>query len=305
MSVGTRDDLIKSVETHLAKPKALIAVTQGGHKLQKNASHNKFNWTKADVEQEFGSVANLIDSLKDKGFTTGAVLVFRFVHGSTTRYEGEIKLNIGPSNTNEVNKQAESMDPQTPQPAAPQPAAPQPATTAPPPMALGYTQVPQHEFINLKVLEQRHLDLVEKNQQTQKRLDETESDLRKAKEDLDAANRTIALKDEKHEFEIERIRRETKGFFDSDAGKAAIEAAPMLAEKFFDRLDRRNAPAGMGNPIKELSEYKQIYFEEFKEIPEEVVPALYEVLELTVKTDGFIEKLTAFINAEKAQAPSM
>lgn len=290
---------ISEVEKHLSKPTGLIAVSQGSLKLTKpGVTKNKHNFTMQDVLSMAPDVQGFIQQLPSQGFTDGAIMHLRLQRGASTHLVHETKLVFG-ANTAQLSAPIESISQQ-------QPAHPPTQTSHPPiqtPMhnqqqsmpqpAMGYTQVPQHEWINLKVKEERHADLIERLSKCEKDRDKAESELRMEKEKTFGLERKLDTIADRHELAMERLEKDRKGFLETEAGKEVIGLAgrlPEMIQALKPQLPQQNM-GGMANPLANAGAEKQQFAAELASYPDMVVPLLKKVAYHSLNTDGFYEAL--------------
>ena len=291
-------EFVEKLKQHLNKKGALVSVAQGKNKLtKKDAFKNKFNWTYDEIVAEFNSLENFLKELPKRGFTNGAIMGFRFDHGTSTRVDAQTKLNFGPEYdnppiTNNNNHTQTSMG------------SPENNNRPQPSGALGYTQVPQYEFINLKVQEQRHADIVRQLSQAEKDRDQAQSDLRIEKEKAWDLERKLSMVEEKWEMKLERIQNSNKKFFETEAGKQAIEAIKEIGGQLAGAMLAKGSPqaVGMGNPMADLPAIKQELINAVIELNEEETNALNQTAK-ALKLEGFLDYLTQFVAQAFTEIP--
>lgn len=299
MNTTSFQEFLKTVNAHLDKAKSLIAITQGSKKLAKNTNKNKYNWSKQDIINEFGSVDAFFHQLPNKGFSDGALISFRFVHGTSTRLEAEATLNFPKEQTQNTLQTPLPMDQNITPPPAPIQQQQQSFPPASPQLALGYVAVQQDELIDLKVLRQRYNDLEHRLKSAESDRDDAKSDLRTAKEDFHALKRKLETIEDKHEWALEKQKNESKKFWESEQGKTLIVQAPELAAKFMDVLNTRTGQIGMGNPIANFSEQKIAIVDLIKDVPKDIEPIIYDVLNKLLTQDGFYEQVNELIKNQQ------
>lgn len=297
---------VSEIEKHLSKASGLIAVSQGSLKLSKpNTNKNKHNFNMQDVlAMSPNGVEAFIKQLPAHGFSDGAVMTFRLQRGASTHLLSETTLRFGSQQLAAPNLPTEQPTiqseptanapnpmqyPPTPQPAMAQPSMPQ--------MAMGYTQVPQHEWINLKVKEERHSDLLERLNKAEKDRDKAESELRMEKEKTFGLERKLDTIADRHELAMERLEKDRKGFLDTEAGKEVIGLAGRIPEMIQAlKPQQQQIGGGMANPMTNLGPEKQQFVQELANYPDVVVPLLQKVAHHSINTDGFYEALENQIN---------
>lgn len=302
---------ITEIEKHLKRPNGLIAVTQDKLKLTKAVSHNKYNFNLQDVLGLAPSIEEFVKQLPHHGFTDGAVMSFRIQRGMTTQLVGRTVLKFAAGAN---SAPVEPLAPETPLYQKPDAVAPteilKPVQQIQPPMslasptmpqaAMGFTQVPQHEWISLKVKEERHADLLERLNKAEKSRDQAESDLRIEKERLFSLERKLETINDRHEIAMERLEKDRKGFLETEAGKEVIGLAARLPEMIHAMKPQQQLPPGaMGNPLAGASTEKQAFANEFMEWPDEIIPVLKTVAQHVINTEGFYEALQNQLNTMK------
>lgn len=300
---------ISEIEKHLKKPTGLIAVSQGPLKLTKaNTRLNKYNFNLQDVLAIGTTVEGFVKQLPDHGFTDGAVMYFRLQRGATTHLVGETVLKFA---TNAAQLAAPINESQTVEPSVmPQQAAPieilKPVQPTPPPQmpmptmpqaAMGYTQVPSHEWISLKVKEERHADLLQRLNKAEKDRDQAESDLRMEKEKTFGLERKLDTIADRHELALERMEKDKKSFLETEAGKEVIGLAGRIPEMIQAlKPQPQISSGGMGNPLAGASAAKQGFAQQLADYPDEIIPILQQVANHTMNTEGFFEALQNQLN---------
>ncbi|WP_323027983.1 hypothetical protein [Gelidibacter japonicus] len=287
---------VSEVEKHLKNPTGFIAVTQGTNKLTKpNVNKNKYNFALQDVLAMAPNVETFIKQLPQYGFSDGATMTFRLKRGASTHLLSETTLKFGsqqlaapiqPQEQSVAHQATPTLNPPTPmQYQSPAPTMPQPA--------MGFTQVPSHEWISLKVKEERHADLIERLNKAEKDRDKAESELRMEKEKTFGLERKLDTIADRHELAMERLEKDRKSFLETEAGKEVIGLAGRLPEMI--QALKPNQPqigaGGMANPLANASAAKQTFAQELINYPDEVVPLLQQVAYHTMNTDGFHEAL--------------
>lgn len=296
---------VSEVEKHLKKPSGFIAVTQGKNKLTKpNVNKNKYNFTLQDVLAMAPDVETFIKQLPQHGFTDGAIMIFRLKRGGSTHLLSETILKFGSQQLSAPVIQPE----QTASPTNPTPTMQHTPITPPvpsaPQAAMGYTQVPSHEWINLKVKEERHADLIERLNKAERDRDKAESELRMEKEKTFGLERKLETIGDRHELAMERLEKDRKGFLETDSGREVIGLAGSLLPKLIDSLDNKQhqiGAGGMANPLSSASPAKQTFVQELVSYPDEVVPILQQVAYHAMNTDGFHEALVNQLSTMTAE----
>lgn len=305
MEFKNNTDIYNHITAHLEHRTGVIAVSQDANKLSKSwATHNKFNWTKQDVLKEYDSVEAFIKSLPTRGFTNGTKLIIRRMEGGSPKHKGEIELNFSNQlqNQENLNTPQEKVEPiQKPlantQPMNTSQSSPPPTPqvqqlSAPVVNGLAYAQVPQHEFVDLKVKEGRYSDLERQLKKAEEDLLQCKSDLRIEKEKCSVAERKIETLDDKWELKLDRQLNDKRGFLDTDTGKEVASALAGSVPDILKALNRQpQAAVGMGNPIAHFSEVKQQFVTQITNVQDEFIPVLSSTLKALIDVDGFAEHL--------------
>lgn len=291
---------IQIIENHLKKPKGVIAVSQGDLKLQKpGATVDRFNFTYADVLAVAPSLEAFLKQLPQHGFTTGAILSLRYKHGQTTKLVAQTELTLtGTPSQPPMAMGAPAVQPPMPTLPAPEPAPapsaqhiPVPIAPAaqPPVAALGYANVPMHEFVSLSVLRERYNDVADAKARADKRADEAESALRIEKEKNASLQIKLDSIEDRHAFAIERTEADRKRFWDTDTGRevvgqlagnipqilAALRPQPQMAQL---------PPQALANPFAGMTEVRQAFIEAMGEVPDDYLE-LVELFAAKIMSD--------------------
>lgn len=297
-------DIYEIVKEHLKKPTGIIAVTQGSNKLQRpKVKHHKYNWNLKDILNVSSGVEDFFENyVKPKGFGNGAILSLRNTAGTSHKTKHTIMLQIKDAptglskpettNKNSNNNNIMGHEDNTQQSSQNAPAG-----------GMGYTQVPSHEFISLKVVQERYNDISDKLRRAEKERDEAESKLRSEKEKTLSLERKLDTLEDRHQLAIERLEVAKKGFLDTPAGQEAMKglaaSLPVIAESLVTRgqQPQQAAASGLSNPQVE-SPVKQQFIKSI------VVPSQDEVLEAmaVIMQAMNIDEMYAEETFEKAQS---
>jgi len=312
MDLENKNKIFETIEKHLERGTAVIAVFQGKNKRQKpEARINKFLWSKADVLKDYASVEAFIKDLPNHGFTDGAILQLKRFEGRGAKTHAETILNfenttpstpVTPHQTppvTETNK-APVMNTQQPQP---QNVVPQPQVhmAAPMPVAMGYTQVPQHDFVALKVKEERYLDLTEKLKKVESDLADAKSELRIEKEKSYAAEKKLETIIDRKDFEKQKALADKEGALDKLMNNEAIvNGLGTLLGKVPETLEAMKGgggnPVALGNPIANFSETKKQLVSQIQSLPDNVVMLLINTATGLTTEDQFAAYLQEGLN---------
>lgn len=302
-------DIIQKIKDHLSKStRNFITVQNGTKRLKKDAFHNKFLWSEKDVEENFGSVEELLKQLPSHGFGSESLLLLRTKYSNNNYIDkGQFTLKLKDEALvkpieKEKNVQMTSHDQIQKQDQSHQPNNPAHISTPPsvqPQYGLGFTPVATNEWTDLKVKEQRYFDIETKNRELLTELQDAKSENRILKEDNASLNRKLDTIEDRHSLALEREALGKKSFLDSESGQKAIEALgaalPML-------LERKAVAAPMlGNPHASLSQTKQQFIQMISQdqVSDEQIIMLYHIMQYSSSMDGFQEELQVLI--QKAQ----
>jgi hypothetical protein len=166
---------------------------------------------------------------------------------------------------------------------------------APAPSAMGYTQVPQHDWVSLKVKEERYKDLDDKLKKLEQELLDCKSDLRIEKEKRSTAELKLNTISEKKDFEKERALADKESAFDKLANNEALVsglgAALGKLPEVFSQMKQTPGAVGMGNPLQGYSKEKQDFIKDLKEAPDGVIPLVNNTLWAILNIDEFAASL--------------
>lgn len=304
----SKEEFYSIIEKHLEHPKGVIAIEQDGVKLKKNgAKTNKYNWSKADILREAQSIKDFIGSLRNKGFTNGAFLNFGVLEGSGNRYRHQKQTTLNFSEPQQTTTETpenttEKME--------------TPPNNNHTPFQLGYSaaqnhsgtvphvgtsvpivQVPQHEYVGLKVKEERFLDVEHRYNDAKEEINQYKSELRVEREKLAIAEKKLETIEDRHEFELKKAKEDTKSFLDSESGQTIVGQLGAALPSFFEAMGRLKQPQsampiGMGNPNVSLSPKQTQFLEEIKNYPDVVLDILSKTGKAILSIDGFGDELT-------------
>lgn len=292
----TKEQFYSNIETFLQTKGSFIAITQGSNKLAKpNATINKYNFSLEDINTISGSVAAFIESLPSKGFTTGAQLIRRRTNGSTFKPLQSTELTFNELKTPEPQTEVQQPQIQLAAPLVQQPVAPQTASNM---STNGNISIPQHEYVSLKVKEERTEELRSRLHRAEKERDTAESELRIEKEKNHTLTRKLETIKDKHEIKIERVKSDQKGFLDTDTGKEVAVGLAGALPQILEALKPKAPAVGLAGAIGEMSMQKKQFINELKNIPDEYLQLLGTVVHHSMHTQGFIEELQQLIQSK-------
>lgn len=293
--------LIKRITEFLRQSESnVIAVSFNGNRLSKETMP-KYLFTFDDIMKKFGGVEEMLDTLPEYGFGNGTKLDMKRKYGQgaslSPKVVESIELNFFPpqapaeelpmqqamntygnTSPNKIPSQASGTVPPAPTGAVPM-AMQVPMSMGYPNVGLGYTPVPNEEWVTQKVKGERYEDLKRdydrlqgENLDLRKQILHLEQEKGSLKTQLDTAELRADLN-----LKTELLNK--KGFYESPAFEKITEAlgavAPMIAEKYM----ASSAPvAALAAP--ELSEVKKTFIAIISdpEISDEKVNELYEQL---------------------------
>lgn len=296
------------IEKHLKKTGGLIAITQGKNKLQKkNSNVNKFNFNLKEVLELQPSIEEFIKALPKYGFSSGAILSLRKVHGSSTRLISEVTLKFEGDNVEQNQKQPLQLSApinnalQKPLETMSDDHQQQPMPTKA--MGMGFTQVPQSDLINLHLKSERYADILEKYNDAKTDRDDAKRELKKAKDEAYDLQRKLDTIEDKYEMKIERLLAENKKFFETETGKELIgvlgQILPTVVDKFAPSNGQAQAqpqPALSGG-MPNLSQAKQQFIGVLSQASDEAIPVLQSVTHHLMNTDDFYDRLSELIQS--------
>lgn len=285
-------EILELLKKHLAKPKFVVAVTQDDNKLSRpNAKVDKYNWSKEDIVQHFGSLENFLKSLKDYGFTNGTIISFRRRTGQTTilikRVVLKFKGDEETDNQNQImlneeeNSDSMQKSHQT-----------QEQMDSSKSNGLGYANVPYHELVTLNVMRERYSDLSDKLRRAEKERDKAETDLRLEKEKTFELERKINTLEDKWEMKLLKKDLEKKSFFDSEAGLKILDSSKEIAQALAVGLGGFSTPkASLGNPMANLPESVQQIMVTISDWDEKHIELLGQTIHCIANFEGFSGEL--------------
>lgn len=234
------ENLINRVQQFLEKsPQNVLSVSQDDQKLSKETAP-RYGFSLTDILQQYGSIADFIKDLPNKGFTENVKIILRRYYPTHQSYTNVETLSVN------FKKQEEMQVPPTPQPAP-----------AYPSWGMGYAQVPQTEWIGSEVRKERFEDLKKELERTRDELAEEKSKRRIAEEKAASLQISLDTAAEKSELKLQKELLAKKGFFESPAFEKISEGLgailPVIAEKM--TLASASTALGMGAP--NVSEVKQ------------------------------------------------
>lgn len=243
-----------------------VSVSQGDNRLAKNTAP-KYSFSLNDIQELYGSVADFVRAIPEKGFTENVKISLRSIYGSGAKASSIIHETLTLNFTKKTEtatpmpttEPQNNMLPMTPQQPTYQPNVPAvPALAAP---ALGYAHIPQTDWIGYEVSKQRLEDLKKEHTRLENELQDAKSEIRQLKEENFSLRLKIDTADEKHAVKLERELLNKKGFWESETGGNIVNALgsvlPMVAEKMIG--SGSSTPPALGMP--NLSPNKQAFME--------------------------------------------
>jgi hypothetical protein len=264
----------QAIKDHLEDPKHTISVVQGSKKYSKQSTHNRFNWTKSDIEKEHQNLDNFLKSIKNQGFTTGATLLLKKPNGSSDKVFSEIDLVIEVANTNTQTPQTSHLPMENHSP----------AYNPPPPAVqqgygMGFSSVQNTTLVEMEVKAARYGDLQDKHRQCEKDRDEARLEARSSKLKVEDLERKLALINDKHEFALLKTVEEKKTFLDSktiqDNLPAILENLPALAGMLTGKPNAQAIQPALAGP--NLTDMQNLFVEQVATFPEDILDPLLNV----------------------------
>ncbi len=303
MEIKTKADLIQYLEAHLSKNTGRVSVIQDTNKRKKeNARYQKFVWSKDDILKESGSIETFIDTLPQFGFTSGAILQIKRMEGVTAKIKGETTLTFPDAPKPETSAPQSAQKPsvmeqiektQTSTASQSSPPAQYQGMGNP---GLGFVAVQQHEVVSMKVKAERYDELVDKVSTLKEDLADCKADLRTEKIARFDAERKLETLEDKKEFEKTRALAEKENAFDKLAkNEAVVNGLGTLLASLPEMIKKPQA-VGMGNPIANLSEAKQQFAAQLQNIPDELIPILFQTSQGLISNDEFQQYVITGLN---------
>lgn len=253
------ENFLSESETHI------LSISQGNKRLSKKTQKLRYGFSLSDIERLYGSVLELLEILPEKGFSNGTTAILRKVYGGenlTYHTHKEIELNFKEEMAHENHTLA------NPQPIAPS-------------IGMGFTQVPQSDWLITKVKESRFDDIERELKRTQEELLDVRSKLRSSEEKNNHLQMKLDTAEERFELKLQRELLNKRGFFESPAGEKFTEVLGMAAPHLLAMATKvpQVAPA-MGNPTDNLSEVKKGFINIISQpnITDEMIQFLFEKL---------------------------
>lgn len=287
------------INRHLESRTGVIAIVQGSNKFAKPwATNQRFNWTKQDVlKQAPGGIEEFIKSLVNHGYSNGAKLIIRNMEGSSAKTKGEIELffpNTPQAQTPNTSQQVIEAPKQTTQqmetPPVPQQQQPVQQMAAPV-VALGYTQVLNEDWVNLKVKSERNSELKEKLLDLKTQIEDTKAELRIEKQKSYDAERKLETIQDRCDIKIERIEAGKKTILDNEKIMEGLGTLLGRAPEMIDSFKPKPPTTGLGNPLQGFTAVKQQFIGQIQPVQDEYIPILSNTLIALLKVDGYAEKV--------------
>ncbi|MFV9549662.1 hypothetical protein [Algibacter sp. PT7-4] len=309
MTPDKNAQIFNIIEQHLSNRTGVISIVQGAAKRRKeNASHNRFLWSKKDVLSVAPSIKAFIEDLPNHGFTNGAVLYLKRMEGSSAKVRSETTLtfsNQTPKETPSPTQTDANMNTQTPQNTQHQVAAPQMAA---PVSGMGYTQVPQHELISMKVKEERFIDLSEKLKKAESELADVKSELRIEKEKCHTAEKKLETIIDRKDFEKQQALANKESALEKLMNNEAIAngLGTLLSKtpELLESIKGKPTAVGMGNPMANMSKTKQQLMALLQDYPDEAVLLIIQTAQGLLASDDFQTYLVTGLNQLEQQKQS-
>lgn len=224
----------------------VISVNQDNRKLSKESAP-RYSFSLKDIEQSYGSVENFIKYLPEQGFTENVKIILRIYYPNTNSYRNKETLS--------VNFKKQAMNTSTTILPTPQPAVP--SANPFPNWGMGYTQVPQMEWIGSEVRKERFEDLKKELERTREELLDAKSKLRIAEEKAASLKISLDTAEEKSELKLQKELLNKKGFFESPAFEKISEGLGAILPVIAEKMTLANATPAIGMGAPQTSEVKQ------------------------------------------------
>lgn len=303
------NDFYNKIEKHLKKKGHLIAVTQDKLKLKKEHSNVlRFNFSLDDVTKQFGTVEQFFKALPSYGFTDGAILSLRRIHGvSSVALIDEINLKFPDEDFSNIAKQPDNqtgvhtqkpkreMTPETHQ-----------NNNQVPTPALGYANVPQHDYVTLMVQKERFREINDQLKDVKEELLSAKSENRILKDEKHDLQRKFDKLEDSFDTKIERIKSDHTPFHETEAGKEVLGQLAGQVPQILEAFVPKPAAMGMGNPLQGMSQLKQKFIQSLKDVPDAYLqPIAIVIKNLLNHTEGFEDQFMELIkqfNMQEANA---
>ncbi len=267
--------------------RSVITVIFNGRKLAKPTKTMKYAFSESDILETYGSIENFINKLPDKGFGDGTNVVLRKCYGDSYHNLEKVELIFNEVNNVMANNIEAPVQPISVASVPQSYVQPQSPAMAMPSVGMGYASVPQNEWLDTKVKEQRFNEIEFQLKKVQEELLDAKSKLRVAEEQKNNLQLKLDTAKERHELNLEKALRDKKGFFETPSGEKVMEVVGMAMPQLLAMATKTPA-VGMGTP--NLSQAKQQLISVIQQdfVTDEMVMNLYQSLEnlVTVEENG-------------------
>lgn len=200
------DQIIESVKKHLKNPNNSIGVSQNNNKLDKGTDVDRYNFSMDDILNDSPTVEAFLMSIKDRGFSNGAELLFKKSNGSSARIIGRTILSFS-----ETTEEPTATTTQQQQPTMSQ------HSSRP---GLGHTG--SDDLIDLKIKAARYDELLERMNQYKSEAADAKKALGTALDEKHSLQKKMDTIEERHELKKMKWELEKKSWYESDTIKEAL-----------------------------------------------------------------------------------